>query len=93
VDRELVAGATNSREQQALLRSIVEIGRSLDIQVVAEGVETEDDIGILRDLGCDTLQGYALARPMPASELTAYVQRQPWRGLVARLTRPAIKTS
>ncbi|KQQ38877.1 diguanylate cyclase [Rhizobium sp. Leaf306] len=93
VDRELVAGATNSKEQQALLRSIVEIGRSLDIQVVAEGVETEDDIAILRDLGCDSLQGYALARPMPASELTAYVQRQPWRGLVARLTRPAIKTS
>lgn len=79
VDRELVAGATSSREQQALLRSIVEIGRSLDIQVVAEGVETEDDIEILRDLGCNTLQGYALARPMPAGDLSVYIQRQPWR--------------
>lgn len=79
VDRELVAGATSSREQQALLRSIIEIGRSLNIRVVAEGVETEEDIAILRDLGCDSLQGYALAKPMPASELITYIQRELWR--------------
>jgi diguanylate cyclase (GGDEF)-like protein len=80
VDRELVAGATSSSEQQALLRSIVEIGRSLDIRVVAEGVETAEDIVVLRDLGCDSLQGYALAKPMSAPDLITYIQRQQWRG-------------
>jgi diguanylate cyclase (GGDEF)-like protein/PAS domain S-box-containing protein len=93
VDRELVAGAYGSREQQALLRSIVEIGRSLGIRVVAEGVETEDDIALLRDLGCDSLQGYALAKPMPALELSAYIQRQPWRSEVALSTCAAGETS
>ncbi|MCJ8518087.1 diguanylate cyclase (GGDEF)-like protein/PAS domain S-box-containing protein [Pseudorhizobium tarimense] len=76
VDRELVAGATRSSEQQALLRSIVEIGRSLDICVVAEGVESDEDIAVLRSLGCDSLQGYGLAKPMPAPDLVAFIQRQ-----------------
>ena len=57
----------------------MEIGRSLNIEVVAEGVETPAHVSIMRDLGCDILQGYALARPMPASAVPGFVEAQEWR--------------
>ena len=68
-----------SAEQRKLVRSIIDIGRSLNILVTAEGVETMDHVRILADLGCDVLQGYALARPMPAAQIPAYVQAANWR--------------
>jgi EAL domain-containing protein (putative c-di-GMP-specific phosphodiesterase class I) len=57
----------------------VDIGRSLSIKVVAEGVETMEQAYILRDLGCDVLQGYALGRPMPAAHFEEMAQRRGWR--------------
>ena len=56
-----------------LVASIVEIGRSLGIEVVAEGVESMDHARVLRDLGCDILQGYAFGRPMPGAALETFV--------------------
>lgn len=79
IDRELVQPLVNSPEQRKLVGSIIEIGRSLNIRVVAEGVETADHIRILRDLGCDLLQGYALSRPMPGHEVADFVRSQRWR--------------
>ena len=66
IDRQLTMPILNSEPQRRLISSIVDIGRSLGIEIVAEGVETMDHANILRDLGCHTLQGYALARPMTA---------------------------
>ncbi|MFN7104182.1 MAG: EAL domain-containing protein [Pseudorhizobium sp.] len=79
IDRELVKGIVDSREQQDLLRSIIDIGHSLGICVVAEGVETGAHVRILRELGCDVLQGYALAKPMDAAHLIEFLDRQGWR--------------
>jgi diguanylate cyclase (GGDEF)-like protein/PAS domain S-box-containing protein len=79
IDRELVKGIVESREQQELLRSIIEIGHSLGICVVAEGVETRAHVRILRELGCDILQGYALAKPMEAAHLVEFIKHQDWR--------------
>ncbi|MNW02220.1 putative cyclic-di-GMP phosphodiesterase AdrB [compost metagenome] len=53
-----------SAKQAKLVRAIIDIGHSLNIKVVAEGVETWEHAAILRELGCDILQGYALAKPM-----------------------------
>jgi EAL domain-containing protein (putative c-di-GMP-specific phosphodiesterase class I) len=58
---------------------LVDIGRSLSIEVVAEGVETMEQAKILCDLGCDILQGYAFARPMPAETLEDALRTQRWR--------------
>ncbi len=69
IDRALVGPITESAKQAKLVRAIIDIGRSLNIKVVAEGVETWAHAGMLRDLGCDILQGYALARPMSRREL------------------------
>jgi diguanylate cyclase (GGDEF)-like protein len=73
IDRQLVTPIVHSQAQRRLVRSIVEIGRSLDIEVAAEGVETMAHARLLRELGCDILQGYAFARPMPAEELETFL--------------------
>ena len=69
IDRDLVRPILDSEVQENLVRKIVEIAKSLDIGIVAEGVESREHAEVLRKMGCNTLQGYALARPMPSREL------------------------
>ena len=79
IDRQLIAPVVESQSQRNLVASIIDIGQSLGIKVVAEGIETMEHAAILRDIGCDTLQGYALARPMASEELMAFVRDERWR--------------
>jgi len=79
IDRQLIAPVVASQSQRNLVASIIDIGQSLGIKVVAEGIETMEHAAILRDIGCDTLQGYALARPMSSQELMAFVREERWR--------------
>ena len=69
IDRRLVMPITTSREQKRLLRSIVDIAKALGIEVVAEGVETQEHAKLLTRLGCDVLQGYAIAYPASAADM------------------------
>lgn len=78
IDRQLITPIVRSVAQRRLVRSIVDIGRSLGIEVAAEGVETLEHAALLRDLGCVILQGYAFAKPMPAEDLEALL-RSPQR--------------
>lgn len=73
IDRALVGPVGVSNLQVQLLRSIVEIGHLQDIDIIAEGVETETQRQLLQAMGCDELQGFFLARPMTAVELGAYL--------------------
>ncbi|MFK7763158.1 MAG: EAL domain-containing protein [Roseobacter sp.] len=73
IDRRLVAPITETGSGLHLLRSIVEIGLALEMGVTAEGVETREQAEILARLGCDRLQGYYIARPMPFSDLRAFL--------------------
>jgi len=79
IDRQLVMPIVESASRRHLVESIIEIGHSLGIEVVAEGVETMNHAAILRDLGSDILQGYAFARAMSARDLESFVEREPWR--------------
>src|SRR5690606_16939809 len=79
LDRQFLDELTTSEGQRRLVRSIIDIGKSLDIKVVAEGVETLEQAQHLRELGCDILQGFAFARPMPARELEEFLGAQRWR--------------
>lgn len=79
IDRQLVQQLPESPGQRKLARSIVEIGKSLDIKVIAEGVETMAHARILTELGCDVLQGFALAKPMPFDEIAPFIRAQSWR--------------
>lgn len=73
IDRQLVTLVSTSTSQRRLVSSIVDIGRTLGIKVVAEGVETMEQARILGEIGCDFLQGYAFARPMPAKALEKWL--------------------
>jgi diguanylate cyclase (GGDEF)-like protein len=69
IDRQLIMPLVRSQQQRRLVASIIEIGHVLGIAVVAEGVETQEHVNVLANLGCDFLQGYGLARPMDAADL------------------------
>ncbi|MFD1746632.1 EAL domain-containing protein [Rhizobium helianthi] len=71
IDRQLVMPILTSPQERALVRSIIEIAKSLGVETVAEGVETMNHAEMLRELGCDLLQGYAFARPLPFDNFTS----------------------
>lgn len=71
IDRQLVTEITVSDEQRRLVGSIVEIAKALNVEVIAEGVETEDHARLLARAGCDGLQGYAIGFPSSAMEIAA----------------------
>jgi diguanylate cyclase (GGDEF)-like protein/PAS domain S-box-containing protein len=73
IDRQLVMSLTESREQREMVASIINIARTMNAEVLAEGVETMEHARILADLGCDALQGYAFARPMSSESFLAYL--------------------
>ncbi|QLF70666.1 EAL domain-containing protein [Peteryoungia desertarenae] len=76
IDRQLINDVPSSAEQRTLAKSIIEIARSLKIQVIAEGVETQDHARILKHLGCDILQGFGLARPMSAAKAAEFMRKR-----------------
>lgn len=73
IDRQLINPILDEPAQRQLVASIVDIGKSMDIEIVAEGVETMEHAEILRGLGCEVLQGYALARPMSRDALEKFL--------------------
>ena len=73
IDRRLVADIATDRKASELLRSIVNMLKSLDFSVVAEGVETAEQFEQLISLGCCALQGFGLARPMGHDALMTYL--------------------
>ena len=79
IDRQLVHPILVDMAQRQLLTSIIDIGKSMGIEVVAEGVETMEHAAILRDLGCDILQGFAFARPLSEADLETFLTNQAWR--------------
>ncbi|ABD55517.1 diguanylate cyclase/phosphodiesterase with PAS/PAC sensor(s) [Jannaschia sp. CCS1] len=75
IDRRLVAPIAHCAKGVRLLRSIVEIGLSLEMGVTAEGVETREQADILAEFGCDRLQGYLFAKPMGFADMAAFMER------------------
>ena len=84
IDRQIVLPGPESSNYQRLISAIVDIGQALGINVVAEGVETEAHVKLARKLGCDVLQGYALAKPIPLEELTGVLQGEQLRACLRK---------
>ncbi|OJF96568.1 bifunctional diguanylate cyclase/phosphodiesterase [Pararhizobium antarcticum] len=78
IDRQLIIPILTSTKQRQLVASIIDIGSSLGIEVIAEGVETMEHAQALRELGCHGLQGYAFARPMSANDLANFARERKW---------------
>lgn len=77
IDRSFVADLFEGGPQGSIANMVIELGRRLGIQVIAEGVETEAQSHTLRELGCHEAQGYLFAKPMPEAELLAWLQAYP----------------
>ena len=79
IDRSFVADLLTDEADAAIVRTIVDMAKTLGFTVVAEGVELEDQASFLRGLGCEQVQGYLYARPMPAADLAELLlgQRPP----------------
>lgn len=77
IDREFVSGASSEPRKRAVIEASLDLARKLQLEVIAEGVETIDDWQMLAEMGCGMAQGYLIARPVPGDELAAVVAR--WR--------------
>jgi EAL domain-containing protein (putative c-di-GMP-specific phosphodiesterase class I) len=69
IDRGFVQGVPKMKDNTAITNAIIGIAHSLGLSVIAEGVETEDQLRFLRDQGCERAQGYLLGRPMAAKDI------------------------
>ncbi len=81
VDISFTQQLLKGQRAEAIISGVIMTARLLGIEVIAEGVETEDQAHLLRHMGCDKLQGYRIARPMPANEADTWLQAwnpAPW---------------
>jgi EAL domain-containing protein (putative c-di-GMP-specific phosphodiesterase class I) len=78
IDRSFVADLLTRPEAAPIVRAIVGLSTSLGMSVIAEGVENEQQLAVLRREGCDEAQGYLIGRPVPAEEVLALLRRSAW---------------
>jgi len=77
IDRSFVRDIASDPSDHAIVSAIVAMARSLNIQVVAEGIETWQQLEILRNMGCSLAQGFLFAKPCPATEALRYLRVEP----------------
>jgi EAL domain-containing protein (putative c-di-GMP-specific phosphodiesterase class I) len=65
------------RTDVAVVRTVIELGHSLGMSVTAEGIETEAQLGCMRELGCDVYQGFLFSKPLPVEQFVALLGAQP----------------
>ncbi|WP_433294087.1 putative bifunctional diguanylate cyclase/phosphodiesterase [Actinoplanes sp. CA-030573] len=75
VDKSFVMGMADNADDETIVRTVVDLGRNLGLDVVAEGVESEQAWQTLRRMGCTHVQGYHLSRPMPVGEFPGWLAR------------------
>ncbi|HEX8585990.1 MAG TPA: EAL domain-containing protein [Allosphingosinicella sp.] len=84
IDTSFIADVTNSKEARAIIHALVGLAAELDMEIVAEGIETETQLGYVTGAGCTAAQGFYLGRPVPgaviARRLDAQTRGEPWGG-------------
>jgi diguanylate cyclase (GGDEF)-like protein len=75
IDKGFVANLLHNTDVQAIVAAIVNLGRTINASVLAEGIETEQQAELLRAIGCDRAQGYLFGRPMPAAQLSVRLKQ------------------
>ena len=76
IDRSFIMDLKQNKNSQMIVKTIIAIAKSLDLTVVAEGVESEEELQILQELECDFYQGFYYAKAVPASELNELMERE-----------------
>ena len=96
IDRTFTSRLARVGSGRSVVRTILALARSFELTVVAEGVETQEELRLLTELGCEQVQGFLLAKPMPREQLTHVLRhghgafiRPPVSGASGRTTGPA----
>ena len=74
IDQSFVRELANDENDKVIIRTIINTAHSLNLSVIAEGVETEGQLNFLKDEGCDHYQGYFFSKPVPVDEFEAYLK-------------------
>jgi EAL domain-containing protein (putative c-di-GMP-specific phosphodiesterase class I) len=77
IDKFFVGGLGEDREDTVLVSAIIELAHALDLRVVAEGVETAEQLEQLRNLGCDVAQGNLFMKPLTSEEMSVLMELAP----------------
>jgi diguanylate cyclase (GGDEF)-like protein/PAS domain S-box-containing protein len=75
IDRAFVINLGRNPQSAAIVRAVIGLGHGLEMSIVAEGVETQEQLGFLAEVGCDAVQGYFLGRPLPIGRYAALIGR------------------
>jgi EAL domain-containing protein (putative c-di-GMP-specific phosphodiesterase class I) len=85
IDRAFVINLGRNPQSAAIVRAVIDLGHGMQMSIVAEGVETQDQLSFLSREGCDAVQGYLIGKPFPISQHAAAVGRD-------EVAEPARKT-
>lgn len=80
IDKSFVRDVESNQTDAAITTAIIAMGNSLNLRVIAEGVETEGQYSFLQDAMCDEVQGYLVSRPMQADKVVDFMKARGWRG-------------
>jgi diguanylate cyclase (GGDEF)-like protein/PAS domain S-box-containing protein len=75
IDRAFVVNLGRNPQSAAIVRAVIDLGHALEMSIVAEGVETQEQLGFLAEEGCDAVQGYFIGKPLPIGQYAALVGR------------------
>lgn len=78
IDKSFVMNMSNDKKDANIVKAAVDLAHNLDLKVVAEGVEDEKTLELLSAMGCDYVQGYYIAKPMPYDKLVAWMKDSAW---------------
>ena len=76
IDRSFVMNLATNRSDAAIIEAIIALAHSLSLKVIAEGVETEQQLSFLKSRGCDEVQGFLLSRPLPVEEISRFLTKK-----------------
>ena len=76
IDKSFIRDICTDSEDEAIANAVISLGHNLRMKVIAEGVETKEQLEHLRAQGCDKIQGYYFSRPVPAEEFTKLLERE-----------------
>ncbi len=76
IDQTFIREMVDNKDDQAVVHSTIELAHNLGLSVVAEGVENKSALDLLTRLGCDTIQGFLISRPLPAEKFNVFIDEQ-----------------